>query len=490
MLSLSSADREFLSSVYDSARLNPFSAERLSSDAAAVGRQEPDPSFEHIPDLLDKLDRRLGAILAAPGATWRDFPADEAALVETAVLFLVFHRHSKSLDDYIHEQCESPGAAIPADCGAAIFADLRARGFPVARAERCVSVFFQMRRAFFFITNGLVGECDSMRRLRIELWNAVFTSDLRLYLDTLWDRMDDFSVLLLGETGTGKGAAAMAVGRSGYIPYLSQRRAFSENFNETFLALNLSEFSESLIESELFGHVKGAFTGAIGDHAGIFSRCSRHGAIFLDEIGDISEHVQIKLLQVLQQRLFSPVGGHGQLRFGGRIIAATNQDLAKRRAEGTFRNDFYYRLSSSHIALPSLRRRIAENQGELRLLIDEIVRRLAGAPNGALASRIEERLSKDLPEGYLWPGNVRELEQAVRSIIVTGHYFGESSAATARSGETVPPELWRILSGAMTLDELDTWYCRHLFARVGTYHDVARRLGIDWRTVKQKIAGA
>src|SRR6185295_11575612 len=109
--------------------------------------------------------------------------------------------------------------------------------------------FFQLRRAFYFILRSLAGECESMRKLRESLWNNVFTHDMRGYDAALWNRMEDFSTLLLGETGTGKGQAAAAIGRSEFIPYLPAERRFAANFTETFIAINLSQFPETLIES-------------------------------------------------------------------------------------------------------------------------------------------------------------------------------------------------------------------------------------------------
>jgi transcriptional regulator with GAF, ATPase, and Fis domain len=109
-----------------------------------------------------------------------------------------------------------------------------------------------------------------------------------------------------------------------------------QSFTRGFVPLNLSQYPETLIESELFGHKKGAFTGAVEAHEGVFSRCSPHGEIFLDEIGDVSTHLQIKLLQVLQERTFSPVGSHEKLRFRGRVIAATNQSLDALRDQSFF----------------------------------------------------------------------------------------------------------------------------------------------------------
>lgn len=483
MKKLTSSDREFFSRVNQSAFLNPFSEERHSSDASAVGKVADDP-FSHLGELLNKLDASLRTVSAtSTQSLYSLYDSDDAKLLEVALLFQVLHRHRDGLDAYIRNQAKARDKLLPAECASTIFSELCAKGFSVDRAESFVALLFQMRRAYYFISTGLLGQCDSMRALREKLWNVIFTSDLQFYVKCFFNRLEDFSTLLLGETGTGKGAAAKALGRSNYIPYKSDLKAFDENFAKAFLSINLSEFSENLIESELFGHCKGAFTGAVSDHEGIFSRCSRRGAIFLDEIGDVSEQIQIKLLRVLQERVFSPVGGHERFRFGGRVIAATNQDIEKLRSEGRFRNDFYYRLSSTRIELPSLRKRISENEDELTLMLAEVVRRMSGEECPDLVERIYEILSRDLPKDYNWPGNVRELEQAVRSIILSGEYAGEG--ITSQSKPDV--DLSRCLSGTMTLSELEKWYCRRLYDKLGSYGAVATKLGIDWRTVKQKI---
>lgn len=485
MKKLSQSDAEFFKRVYDSAFLNPFTAQRLSSDASALGKDGAASSFEYLGELLSMLDKRLSQAFPVSGSQLiSHYSAPDAKLLEVALLFQLLHRHREGLDSYIRAQSLETDRILPADCAKPIFSSLRQHGIATDRAESYVSIIFQMRRAYYFISKGLMGDCPSMRNLRTTLWNAVFTCDTLMYFDFLRNRMEDFSTLLLGETGTGKGAAAQAMGLSGYIPYRSESGVFSENFAKAFLAINLSEFAENLIESELFGHKKGSFTGAVGDHAGIFSRCSRHGAIFLDEIGDISEQVQIKLLHVLQHRNFSPVGGHEILRFGGRVIAATNQDLAKRRKEGKFRNDFYYRLSSSRIELPTLRERIRENPSELGLLLLETVRRLTGEENREMASNIEEALRRDLPGDYPWPGNVRELEQAARSVILTGGYPGEDAGILPKNEDA---GLSRCLRGEMTIDELLSWYCGRLYSKLGSYGAVASRVKADWRTVKQRI---
>ena len=122
-----------------------------------------------------------------------------------------------------------------------------------------------------------------MTRLKAHLWRRVFTSDAHRYESYLWDRMEDFSTFVVGETGTGKGTPAAAIGRSGYVSFDERNNRFSESFMENFIEINLSQFSESLIESELFGHQKGAFTGAIESYSGVFALCSKFGSIELEQ---------------------------------------------------------------------------------------------------------------------------------------------------------------------------------------------------------------
>jgi transcriptional regulator with GAF, ATPase, and Fis domain len=360
-------------------------------------------------------------------------------------------------------------------------------GNSTERVVRVFGFFFQLRRAFYFIHRSLAGECESMRKLREALWNNVFTHDMRGYEAGLWNRMEDFSTLLLGETGTGKGSAAAAIGCSQFIPYLPGERRFAANFAESFIAINLSQFPETLIESELFGHRKGAFTGAIDHHAGVFERCSAHGALFLDEIGEVAMPVQIKLLQVLQERTFTPLGGHEKKRFSGRVIAATNRPLGQLRRDGRFRADFFYRLCSDVIELPTLRQRIAEAAGELELLVRLLVGRIAGTEDSDLVAEVLEALESGLPRGYSWPGNVRELEQAVRRILITGRYAADLPPA-GPDEETALVE--KVRSGELAAAELLARYCAMLYRRLGTYAEVAKRTRLDPRTTRKYVEGA
>jgi len=430
---------------------------------------------------------RLRPWLQEGAAALQRLGAEDRRLLEPPLLYVVYHRYVPQLDAHIEKQAAQRGAPLTVPFADDLIAELVRSGFPEERATHYFAMFFQLRRAFYFILASLAGECDSMRRLRQALWNNVFTHDMRGYDTALWSRMEDFSTLLLGETGTGKGSAAAAIGRSEFIPYVASQRRFAANFAESFIAINLSQFPETLIESELFGHRKGAFTGAIDHHDGVFERCSAHGALFLDEIGEVSIPVQIKLLQVLQERTFTPLGGHEKKRFSGRVIAATNRPLDKLRRDGRFREDFFYRLCSDVIEVPTLRQRIRESPAELEQLVRLVVARIAGEQAVDLVGLVLDALERDLPRGYRWPGNVRELEQAVRRILMTGRYAGERADPAPNEDEALADKL---RAGQLTADELLSRYCALLYRRLGTYAEVAKQTGLDPRTSRKYVEAA
>ncbi len=463
---------------------NPFSADREEIDRQLAQAPAGATALERLDLAIANVRRRFAELIAADQADIRRYRGADRRVLEDAALFDVYHHFAPAFDELIQKQIRVGDTPCAAPFAREALARLTGHGFSLDESVRFFSMFYQLRRAFYFIVHGLTGECPCMRELRLRLWNNVFTSNIRLYADFLWDRMEDFSTLLLGETGTGKGAAAAAVGRSGHIPFNERTHRFAESFTRSFIALNLSQFPATLIESELFGHEKGAFTGAIQAYAGVFQRCSPHGAIFLDEIGDLSIPVQIKLLQVLQERVFAPVGSHAKLRFSGRVIAATNRPLDELRHRGEFRDDFYYRLCSDVITVPPLRQRLAENPAELNLLVQRLVERLAGAHAPELVQIVVAALEKSPGPAYAWPGNVRELEQAVRRVLLKREYIGDLRPAAP----DLRSELGAGLdAGSLTADELLAGYCRLLHTRLGTYEAVARRTGLDRRTVKKYV---
>ena len=472
-------DREFLSALSDVVFGNPFTPERT----ALIRRLAPDAPGDLASD-REALARVVAPRLRALTATRPS--ADDRELLEPAFAYVVYHRYVPQLDAHIERQAGKTGEPLAVPFGDDAVHELAQSGFAEDRAVKFFSFFFQLRRAFYFIERALAGKSDSMQRFRRALWNNMFTHDMRVYEAALWNRMEDFATLLLGETGTGKGQAAAAIGRSEFIPYLPGERRFAANFADCFIAINLSQFPETLIESELFGHRKGAFTGAIDHHQGVFERCSEHGALFLDEIGEVGVPLQIKLLQVLQERTFTPLGGREKKRFSGRVIAATNRPIAELRQSGRFREDFYYRLCSDVIQVPTLRQRLRESPSELKELVTLLVERSVGSTRD-LASLVMEALERDLPRGYAWPGNVRELEQAVRRILLTGAYKPDVTSSEADAEERL---LARLRHGNLTADELLSAYSAMLYGRLGSYAAVAERTQLDPRTSRKYILGA
>jgi two-component system nitrogen regulation response regulator GlnG len=208
----------------------------------------------------------------------------------------------------------------------------------------------------------------------------------------------DATALITGESGTGKELVARSI-------FQNSRRA-----KEPFMAINCAAIPENLLESELFGHEKGAFTGATAQRPGRFEQCHR-GTLFLDEIGDMPPATQTKILRVLQNGTFERVGGNTTLKVDVRIIAATNKPLEEAVSRKEFREDLFYRLNVVRVHMPPLR----ERRGDIRLLVDFFLRKIGGA--GAGTKSIGEKTLAVL-EAYHWPGNVRELENVLRRAVV------------------------------------------------------------------------
>jgi two-component system nitrogen regulation response regulator GlnG len=209
----------------------------------------------------------------------------------------------------------------------------------------------------------------------------------------------DVTVLILGESGTGKEVVARAI-------YQYSKRA-----PRPYLAINCAAIPESLLESELFGHEKGSFTGAGRMRIGKFEQCD-NGTLFLDEIGDMTALTQTKVLRVLQDQQFERVGGADPVRTNVRLIAATNRDLSKMMQAGTFRCDLYYRLNVYTIHLPPLR----ERNGDLPLLIEYFVKRFS-LELGKVIQSVSPQVTRLLNQ-YGWPGNIRELQSVIKHAII------------------------------------------------------------------------
>jgi hypothetical protein len=363
MQNLQAEQRDFFKQISTLAFVNPFSEQREQADCQLLnimpGSLDIYQRNEKIQSLLFNQLQKLQPLDEFQITNYRD---KNREIMKYAWLFYQFHKFQTQFNQFIENQSQAGDTPIELPFANTIIQCFLQASFTESETEKYIALFYQLYRGFHFINSAITGDCRSIIELRMHLWNNIFTFNPHWYLDYLCGKMEDFSTLLLGATGTGKSLAAHAIGCSGFIPFDLAKRRFKESFTRSFQSINLSQYPSSLLESELFGHKKGAFTGAIEHHQGLFARCSAHGAVFIDEIGDIDMPTQVKLLNVIQDRLFTPVGSHEKLRFSGRVISATNRDINQLRKEGEFRDDLYYRLCSDVIEVPSLHQRLKENQ--------------------------------------------------------------------------------------------------------------------------------
>jgi DNA-binding NtrC family response regulator len=280
------------------------------------------------------------------------------------------------------------------------------------------------------------------------------------------------TILIVGESGTGKELIARA------IHYRSSRAA------GPFVSINCGALPESLLESELFGHMKGSFTGAIKDKEGLF-KVAQGGTFFLDEIGETSPTIQVKLLRVLQEREVIPVGGTNPIKVDVRLVAATNSDLEKAIKQERFRADLYYRLNVIPVHLPPLRRR----RDDIPLLVQHFLKKY----NDGLALERQKGITREAMEilvGYDWPGNVRELENVVERAVIleeTAEITAGSLPDKIRFRESVGA---RIITdrAEVTLEELEREYLIRVLNDTGWQKKKASQiLGINASTLYRKI---
>ncbi|HEY0006110.1 MAG TPA: sigma-54 dependent transcriptional regulator [Pyrinomonadaceae bacterium] len=279
------------------------------------------------------------------------------------------------------------------------------------------------------------------------------------------------NILIQGESGTGKELVARAIHHN------------SPRAMRPFVAINCGALPETLLESELFGHTKGAFTGAASNKLGLF-RAAEGGTVFLDEIGEISPAMQVRLLRAVQEHEVTPLGSSAAVSFDARIICATNRDLEKEVAEGRFREDLFYRLNVIEIHLPPLR----ERREDIPLLVRHFIKHTA-REQGSEEKAIETAAMSALIN-YHWPGNVRELQNAIeRAFTLSGEQIDPDS---------LPPRVRETVAGQMqvrdpdglrpTLEEVER---RHIFETLASVNqDKARAaniLGIDLSTLYRKL---
>ena len=274
------------------------------------------------------------------------------------------------------------------------------------------------------------------------------------------------NVLITGESGTGKEQVAKAI------------HAKSSRFDKPFVALNCSAIPDALLESELFGHTKGAFTGAVSARKGLLAE-AHNGTVFLDEIGDISMAVQAKLLRVIQERKIKPVGQNEEINVDIRILAATHKDLKQACREGNFREDLFYRLCVIPVVIPPLRQRTED----IPLLVEHILglhaSRNACRPKGISSGALSKLMN------LKFRGNVRELENILeRALVLSQGDIIDERDIDGEESVTTSSLLFQAQNELVTLSELESRYIEHVLARTGGRKDQAAQiLGVNRRTI-------
>ncbi len=384
---------------------NPFLRERVDLEKQILG-----PAFQpfasvwsadgdagvfdpNLPRLRERVEQLVGDLHKRPtdGAA---AAAEEIADYRRAVFYLLWLRYEDDWGALIKAADAERAPARKVGCYERFAADcvefLSPLGDERVDPAHLFALGFQLRRAFHHIFRKIFGATLPAARLRAAVWQSIFTRDASRYRAGLHDRMADIPTLITGESGTGKELVARAIALSQFIPFDPSSQTFATDHDAGFAAVNLSALNPTLIESELFGHRRGAFTGAVEDRAGWFERCGPHGAVFLDEIGELDASIQVKLLRVLQSREFHRIGETEPRRFTGKVIAATHRSLEQGIAAGRFRQDLYYRICADLIQMPTLREQIAASPADLRSLVLIVAQRVAGAEHAEeLADEVE-----------------------------------------------------------------------------------------------------
>ena len=372
-------------------------------------------------------------------------------------------------------------------------------GLTVPEPTHLLALFYQARRAWYFAASMILGRSPSAVAARMAIWRANMGGEACAYADSLYRSMDEVPVLITGETGTGKDLAARCVGWSRYIPFDAGAGRFVRRYAEDFHVRSLCEVSDELLASTLFGHKRGSFTGAIADAPGFFALAKRYGSLFLDEVGEIPEHLQAKLLRPFQNREYVPVGETQPREIQGRLIFATNRDLEARCREGKFRPDLLERMNGVHIHMPSLRQMLAEAPDEMRHYVRAFVAkkispaRVETWTESVLGSIGATRL------GHPWPRNLRELQHETERCLL-GAGPADSVPVSPPAETTSPPPAAdapestcmpssgnlgpRAKAGEVSAEEVTRSLVKRVHALTGeNLAETARLTGLDRRTV-------
>ena len=482
------SERRFLDAVSRLAYCNHFLPERVEHEKAALGTEfvageavwsasvmHPDLVPANVLRISEKLQPAVNKIRERLTQA-ADVSAEELRIYEDCVHYLLYQQfygrlasdgnwsfYTKFLADWNH-YLQIPGKQFET----------------TSEPAHVFACFRQIQNAFTNIFDSIIGSSLPAAQLRASVWQSIFTHDMRRFRTTMYRRMADFPTLITGPSGTGKELVARAIAQSRYVPFDAAALKFADE-KEVFLPINVAALSPMLIESELFGHRRGSFTGAIADRKGWLEACPALGSVFLDELGEMDLAIQVKLLRVIETRRFSPVGDTTLRQFQGKLIAATNRNLPLEIRERRFRDDLYYRLCADLIETPSLADQIENSPECFSDLLLYMTKRAVGDEAPALLPQVEQWIKTNLPAGYRWPGNYRELEQCVRNIVIRRSYRPIEQE----------PERERFFdnfrAGRLKMSEVVSHYIAQVYRQTGSYEEAARTLDLDRRTVKAKV---
>src|SRR5579863_332262 len=458
MPAFSPRDRHLLASAAGLGYANPFLPERIGFEKALLGREfqpagpvwsvsisKPDVTPPNATAIYRKLNDRIDT-LRETLASASDPGPEDLAIYEESVHYLLYQRYysdfasTRSKMQFYRE--------FLADWNRLLH--LPGKRFESsAEPAHVFACFRQIYRAFHHVYDNIIGNSMPAARLRASIWQSIFTQDMRRYRRTMYRKLGEFPTLITGPSGTGKELIARAIAGSRYVPFDPTRMEFADPKTETFLPINIAALSPAHVESELFGHRRGSFTGAVADRKGWLEICPPSGSVFLDELGEMEHAIQVKLLRVMETRSFSPVGDTSAREFHGKLIAATNRDLPSEIQAGRFREDLYYRLCADLIQTPSLAEQIADSPGVLREVLHYMTVRTVGDEAEHCLPEIEAWIATHLPAEYAWPGNYRELEQCVRNVIIRRSYRPLETAPAPSEDELTR----RFRAGEFTADE-------------------------------------
>ncbi len=511
MAILSNRDLKVAEAIGQIGYCNPFLPERLALERAALGGDfrcadpvinlPPDadiktifPNFVALRERAEVLSETMRSKLLS-GVSPTEL---ELRIYQNMAMYLLYNRHMSYLDNLAtapaNRTKSAQSSAAWDDFQRDFHAYLQLPGLPLPqhfKADHSFAVFFQIQRAFNHIFECLIGRSMPIARLRAAVWESIFTHDMNRYARAVHAKMGSIPTLITGSSGTGKELVAKAIGMSRYIEFDMSTTRFAVDSNSLLHTVNLSALSPTLIESELFGHVKGAFSGAVADREGWLEVAGEQGTVFLDEIGELDLSIQVKLLRVLQSRRFSRVGEAKERIFKGKFIVATNRDLAQEMAAGRFREDLYYRLCADMIQTPTLCEQIADCPDDLMCLAEFLARQVIPdlpEESQALARETVDWIATQMGVNYRWPGNIRELEQCVRNVMIRKSYRPAMQSRIAAGASPHEQFAQAVAEGRFSLEQLIENYVSMIYAAEGQHYGRAsKRLDMDWRTLKLKL---